>query len=89
MYKNCLLLVDALYGEKGGGEKTASPFPSPIPHPPRFLPIKKAVHKGMWPQFADSDAYMQLNEGGTQQSLITGGSTPGLAPHPFHTLLNR
>jgi len=45
--------------EKWGGEKTASPFPSPIPVPPHTsLSIKKAVHKGdMWPLFADGDAY--------------------------------
>lgn len=60
MYKNCLLLVDASHGEKGGGEKTACPFPSlipltPPPPPPLSMPAMKPVHRGTWPLFADGD----------------------------------
>ena len=40
MYKNCLLLVDASHEEKGGGEKTACPFPSLIPLTPPPLPFR-------------------------------------------------
>ena len=58
MYKNCLLLVVASHGEKGGREKTASHslllFPS-SPAPPLSMPAMKPVHRGKWPLFADGD----------------------------------